>query len=302
MADSVATAAGQGAPAAGVQPGGNGAGNGAAPAGQGAQQGSPTAGSNGDGQFNWGLFPDVPVEARELVQPHLKTVQGHVTRMEQENAPYQSLRSIVQPDQVENLVGFLNQYNADPVATTIGLVQQGLQDGTITAEQIQQLAGQSGTPAAPSGAQPEAGQEEVPQWAQQLQQRLEAQEVKETQEAQARQEAELTQVMEQAKTNIRAQLTQGGIEESVVTDEMIVAAVLANNGDEQAAANSFIALRQAFLGAFTQNKTTPGKQPVVNGEVPKTPKGRGGRRGDGFDSARTGALQHLKQQQAMTGG
>ena len=225
MTDSVATAAGQGAPAAGVQAA-NAAGNGGAAAQGAAQQGSPTAGSNGDGQFNWGLFPDVPVEARELVEPHLKNVQGHITRMEQENAPYKPLTALVGPDQVENLVGFLNAYNADPAASVIGLVQQGLQDGSITAEQVAQLGqAQPGTPAAQTQAQPgaETG-EDIPQWAQQLQSRLDAQDAADQQRAQQEQEAESAQIMEQAKTNIRAQLTQGGIDASLVNDQMIVAA------------------------------------------------------------------------------
>lgn len=297
MSDSVATAAGQGAPAAGVQLGGA-AGNSAAPAGQGAaQQGSPTAGSNGDGQFNWGLFPGVPEEARELVEPHLRTVQGHVTRMEMENAPYKPLTALVGPDQVENLVGFINAYGADAPGTVLGLVQQGIQDGSITADQVAQLT--QGAPAAQTQAQPADG-EQIPQWAQELQQRLAQQDAAEQQRATQQAEAEQAQIMEQAKTNIRAQLTQGGIDESLVNDQMIVAAVIAHNGDEQAAANSFIQLRQGLLGAFTNEKTTPGKQPTQRGQVPK-PAAKPGRRGDGLAEAKSGARAFLEQRAEMAG-
>lgn len=291
MSDSVATAAGQGAPAAGAQPA-------AAGAGQGAAQGQPTAGSQGDGQFNWGLYPDVPVDQRELLQPHLQKAQGYTTQLEMQYAPYKGLTGLVQPDQVENLVGFLNGYNSDSAGTVLGMLQQEVEAGNITPEQLAQVTGQQAQ--APQGqAQPEAGQEQVPAWAQQLQQRLDAQDAQTAQEAEAAQEAELAQVMETAKTNIRGQLTQGGITDGLVTDEMIVAAVIANNGDEQAAANSFVALRNGFLGEFTNGKTAGAKAPNVQGELPATPKPGGNRRGDSFAAAKTGAKQFLEQQANM---
>jgi len=289
MADSAAPAAGQGTPAAGVQP---------AAAGQGGATSQSTAPSNGDGQFNWGLFPDVPEAQRELLQPHLRNIQGHITRMEQQNAPYQPLTQMVQPDQVENLVGFLNGYNADPVATVIGLVQQLQQEGNITAEQLQQLTGQQQVPAAQNGLAQPGQEEQVPQWAQELQQRLAQQDAEREAQAAQQQEAEMAQVMDQAKTNIRAQLTQGGIDESLVTDPMIVAAIIASDGDEQAAANMFSSLRDGFLGAFTNGKTTPGTPPAVQGQLPVTPKPTG-RRGDSFGAAKQGAKQFLAQQRQM---
>lgn len=287
MTDSTATATGQGAPTAGVQP---------AAAGQGGAQGQPTAGSNGDGQFNWGLFPDVPEAQRELVEPHLRNMQGRVTKVEQQYAPYKGLVDVVQPDQVENLIGFLNGYSSDPVATTLGMVQQAVQEGTITAEQLQELMGPTTSPQ--KGAQPDQ-EEQVPAWAQQLQQRLDQQDQKAQQEAEAAQEAELAQIMDQAKTNIRAQLTQGSIPENIVTDQMIVAAVIANDGDEQAAANMFSSMRDGFLGEFTNGKTTGGQAPTVNGKIPDTPKPSKGRKGDGFAEAKTGAKQFLQQQANM---
>lgn len=285
-----ATAPSQGAPAPGVQAG--------APA-QGGGQNQPTAGSQSDdGQFNWGLFPDVPEAQRELLQPHFQKMQGYTTQLEQRYAPYQSLISSVQPDQVENLIGFLSGYSSDPTATVLGMLQSEFQEGKITAEQLMELTGQQqGAPAPGQQAQP--GQEEqIPQWAQQLQQRLEAQDAEKAAEAEAAQEAELQQVMDQAKTNIRAQLTQGNIPENLVTDQMIVAAVIANDGDEQAAANMFSSLRDGFLGAFTQSKTADGTQPTVRGQVPQTPKNNG-RKGDGYAAAKQGAKQYLEQQRQM---
>jgi hypothetical protein len=290
MEASVATP-GQGAPAAGVQ----------APAGaQGAPQGQPTAAGKGDGAtFNWGNFPDVPAEQRELLEPHLRNVQGHVTRMEQQYAPYQGLLQAVQPDQVENLVGFLNGYSNDPVATIVGIAQQLQQEGQLTAEHLAALTGQQAQ-APQTPAQP--GQEEMPPWAQELQQKLGAFEQQQQAQQQAQIEAEQGQMLEQAKAGIRGQLATAGITEELVTDEMIVASIIANDGDEQAAANMLSQMRQNFLGAFANGKTGGPPAPNVQGEVKAPAKAGGRRRGDGFDDAKVGAKQYLEQQMAMGGG
>lgn len=288
MEASVATAAGQGAPTPAAQP---------AAAGQGQGAGSPTAGSQGDGQFNWGNFPDVPEAERAALEPHLRNVQGHVTRIEQQYAPYKGLTDAVAPEQVENVVGFLSAYNADPPGTVLGLVQQAIEDGSITAEQVQQLTGQQ-VPAGGQQAQP--GQEDMPQWARELQaenQRLQGkfsqQEAAQQQEAQAKAEADNAAALEQAKTGIRTQLTDGGISAEAVPDNIIVAAIIANNGDEAAAAQSLLTMRTALLGEFTQTKNPGGKQPKQQGKLPAQKPEGGRRRGDGFDDARKGAEQFL---------
>src|SRR5580765_8091385 len=115
------------------------------------------------------MFPDVPAEQRELLEPHLRNVQGHVTRIEQQYAPYQSLLSEVEPDQVENLIGFLNGYRNDAATTVLGLLQQGLQEGTITPEALQQVMPQQ----APQPGQQAQPGEELPPWAQQMMQQME---------------------------------------------------------------------------------------------------------------------------------
>lgn len=294
MEASVATAAGQGAPTPAAQP---------AAAGQGQGAGPPTAGSNGDAQFNWGLFPDVPEDQRQALEPHLKNVQGHVTRMEQQYAPYQPLTSILGGDQVENMVGFLNAYNSDPTATVLGMVRQAMEDGSLTAEQIGELAKDQQVPA-PGQQQAQPGQEEIPAWAREMQGRFaqmdQALEAQKAQEA----EAESAQILDQAKTGIRGQLTAGGIPENIIGDEMIVASIIAHNGDEAAAAQSLLQLRQNLLGDFTQ-KPTPasGKQPTQQGKLPQAPKKGGGRRDpDGFGQAKLGAEQFLRQQVAGASG
>src|SRR5438270_119915 len=121
MEASVAATPGQGTPPAAAQPPASGQGG----AGQ-----ESTAAGKGGGEFNWGLFPNVPENQRELLQPHLRGVLGHVTQLEQQYAPYKGLMDAVTPDQVQNLVTFLANYSSDPLATWMGLGQSLHEDGT----------------------------------------------------------------------------------------------------------------------------------------------------------------------------
>jgi hypothetical protein len=285
-------AGGQGAAGTGAQGAGASQGNGTG-------QGTPTATATADGF--WGNFPDVPEAQREILAPHLKTIEGHVTQMQQRMAPYQGVMDKVEADQVQNLIGFLDAYNSNPAATVLGLLQQEFQSGNITAEQLAELTGQQpGQQAQPGQQEGQGQQEEMPAWARQMQQQLAQYQEREQQEEAARVEQEQAQTLQTAQTNIRGQLDTQGIPAELVTDEMITAAIIANNGDEAAAANMFAALRDGFLGNFTQSRTAPGTQPRVNGQLPKPPA-KGQRKGDGFDEARTGAKQFLEQQRQMAG-
>lgn len=280
MEASVATP-GQGAPPAGTP----------APGGQGqAGQGQPTAAGKGDG-FNWGNFPDVPVEQRELLEPHLRNVQGHVTRIESQYAPYKGLMDTVAPEQVDNVLGFLQGYNENPAATILGIVQQMQQDGTLTPEQLAQL---NGAPPQTQQQQPQPGQEEMPEWAQQMQARLAQYEQRDQQQAEQQEQAEQQAILEQATTGIRGQLTTSGISPEMVSDETIVAFIIAHNGDEQAAANAISQMRQNFLADFTNNSGER-KEPTVQGQLPGQPKQSGRKDRDGFDAAKAGARQMLEQ-------
>lgn len=293
--------AGQGAPAAGAQPGS--VANNSTQPGQGGAAGQPTPQAGGQqqqGAFNWGNFPDVPEAQRELLEPHLRNIQGHVTRMEMQSAPYRGLMEAVPNDQVENLVGFINAYSNNPLGTVLGLLQQERDAGNITHEQLMEFVG--ATPAVQGQQQPAQGQQlptdQMPDWARQMQSRLDQYDQQAQQQAEAAQEAELQTVYENAVGNIRAQLTQSGIPDTVVTDQVIQAAIIASDGDEQAAVNMLTAMRDGFLGAFTNGRTANGQAPAVNGQLPQVPKPSKGR-DDGFRDARVGARQYLEQQMGM---
>lgn len=284
MEASVATAAGQGAPAPAAQP---------AAAGQGQGAGSST--TQDTGQFNWGLFPDVPEDQRPALEPHFQKQQAYITQMQQQHAPYQPLTQILAADQVNNMVGFLNAYNSDPTATVLGMVRQAVEEGSITGEQLSELSGQQ----IPANGPAQPGQEEqIPAWAREMQGRFAQMDQALTAQQEQEAEAEQAAVLDQAKTGIRTQLTSAGIPENTVSDDMVVAAIIANNGDEQAASQSLLQLRQNLLGNFTKQQTSAGgKEPTVQGKLPQAPKAKG-RKGDPFAEAKLGAEQLLKQQQA----
>ena len=109
-----------------VAPGGNGDG------GQGANAPSATADGGAGGEFNWELFPDVPEEQRPLLEPHLRNTQAHVTRLEQQYAPYKGLIDAGLPaEDVQNIINLNASFERDPVGTWIWLAQMMQQSGSM---------------------------------------------------------------------------------------------------------------------------------------------------------------------------
>lgn len=282
-------------------------------AGQAAPQPASTApaGAQGPGQGVgspndgfWGNFPDVPEGQRELLEPHLKNVQGHVTKMEQQYSPYKGLTEVVSPDQVQNLVQFLQNYSQDPVATWLGLAQSLQEEGHVgnpefNVETLQQMLQAPQQQADPN----------MPEWAQSMQQKLQAFEYAEQQrtqqsEAQAAQEEARQQeaMLQEAHQTMAQQLQQAGVPEGLVTPEQMTGALIAHEGDIPSAVGSFTGLREGFLKGFTESNGNQPPPATVRGDAPKAPKG--GLRpksGDGFRSASVGAQQFLAQGAAAAG-
>lgn len=265
--------------------------------GSGGQQAQPSGG------FNWGLFPNVPEGQRELLQPHLTNVLGHVTRMEQQYAPYKDLMGAVQPDQVSNLMQFLQNYSQDPLSTWMGLAQSLQEEGLIqnpdfSIDQLQGMIAQQ--------QQPVPGAEEMPPWAQQMSQQLQmmtqAEEARQQaeQQRQAEQESAMQeQMLTEAKSTIKEQLKAAGITEGLVTDEQIVAGLIAHNGDLNQVVQSYTGLRDGFLKGFTNANSQGPRQPTINGQPPQAPQpGLRSKSGDSFRSASQGAAQMLAQSAA----
>jgi hypothetical protein len=270
-------------------------------------QGGSTGGQGQQGSsFNWGLFPNVPENQRELLQPHLTNVLGHVTRMEQQYAPYKGLMDQVTPDQVQNLLTFLNNYSTDPVATWLGLAQSLQEEGLIQSPQfsvdaIQAMMSAQGPEMAEMG--------DVPSWAQQMMtdqqsvmQYIQQQQSAEQERAAAEEGRQQEALLTEAKGTIRENLKASGIPDELVSDEQIVAALIVHKGDISMAAQSFTGMRDGFLKDFTTANANGSRAPTVRGETPQAPKtGLRGRQGDAFRDASIGAQQFLAQNAAAEG-
>lgn len=274
--------------------------------GQGASgQGQPTGQASGSG-FNWGLFPNVPENQRELLQPHLTNVLGHVTRMEQQYAPYKGLMDAVTPDQVQGLLTFIDNYNNSPLETWMGLGQSLQQDGTIrnpnfSIEALQALVNAEQANAGAQGQMADMG--DIPPWAQAMQQSLqgltqfmESQQQAQQAQQQAEQARQNEAMLTEARGQIRAQLTAAGIPDGIISDEDITSALITHQGDMNAVVQRFTSLRDAFTGNFV-NTNANGQRPLtINGAPPKAPGGGlRAKQGDGFRSASKQAEQFLMQ-------
>jgi DNA-binding transcriptional MerR regulator len=230
-----------------------------------------------------------------------------VTRLEQQYAPYKGLTEQVTPDQVQNLLTFLNNYSTDPVATWLGLAQSLQEEGLIenpdfSVEQIQGLL-------AAQGQQPEMDMGEVPMWAQQMMQDqqgvmqyINQQQEAETQRTAAEESRQQEALLTEAKGTIRENLKASGIPEELVSDEQIVAALIVHKGDISTAAQSFTGLRDGFLKDFTTANANGSRAPTIRGGTPQAPKeGLRPRTGDAFREASVGAQQFLAQNAAAEG-
>lgn len=268
--------------------------------GQGGQQGQPTGGAADNGF--WGRFPNIPVGQRELLEPHLKEIQGYTTRLEQQYAPYKSLMDNVPADQVQNLVGFLDQWGSNPLETWMGLSQSLQQDGHITnpafsVEQLQQLVAlqqqqeqQQQTP----------GQQASDPLVQQMAARLQQLEQAEQQRVAQQEQQQQAQMLQQAHAGMAATLVQAGIPQEAITPELMNGAIIAHNGDVAAATNAMTQVREAILRGFTESNGSGSRLPSMPGGPPQAPQ-QGNLRpksGDGFREASVAAEQVLRQASA----
>lgn len=296
MEASVAAPPAQGAPAPATQPPASGQG-----------QGVPgTTGPGGSDGFNWGLFPNIPEAHRELLQPHLKDVQGHITKLEQQYAPYKDVMSAVQPDQVQDLLGFLNNYSQNPLQTWLGLAQSLKDGGHITNPEFDmdalvsymtQQVMQEPDPEMPPWAQ---------QMAQQLQQMSQAEEQRQMmaqQQTATQEQQQQQQMLAEARTAVRSQMTAAGIPTDLYSDGDLTGLFISYNGDVDQVVQRIIAQRDGLLGNFTQQNGGGRQPPTINGGVPQAPKNSSltPKRGDGFRSASMGAEQMLLQANAANG-
>jgi hypothetical protein len=270
-----------------------------APAEQGTTQpgqGQPQQGGTG---LDWGMYPNVPEEHRALLEPTLREqIQPYVTRLEQQYAPFKQFEGVT-PEDATGLLQMAQSFEQDPVGTWLHMANALNEAGhlsNVDLEVLQELAtGEfQEEPQEMEGVPPQVAQQlqSLTQWQQQQMQR-------EQQREQQRVEERQNAAYNTAVSYIRQQAEQAGFPKGSLSDEHIRAAIVVGNGNREAALKHLVDLRSQMVKGFVQTNTTQTGRPTLpNGAPPSRPERQrqGGNRSPGFDGARTGAEQFLRQQ------
>lgn len=298
-----------------------------------AAQPTPGQGSQDDGGGSdfWGMFPNVPEEMRGQLEPHLKQVQGHVTRVEQQLAQFKPiLDSGYTPDQIQGLVKFSTDFDQKPLETWLRMaaaLQEPGPDGQaiisddLDIEILAKIAmGQDLDDDEPGAVQPPVGQgqpvqpgnlpPEVVEAMQAMQTRLEAAEAavqrfeqqREADQTQAQQAAQ-TRLLNQQLGTIKQTLIDGGYPSELLEDDpetgangtqLMRAALITANGNAENAIKLLQTQRASILKGFTQD-TTGKPAPLKVDEVPRSPR-RTREPKDSWEKGRAGATKFLRSQ------
>lgn len=263
----------------------------------------------------WGRFPNVPEDQRAALEPHLKAVQGYVTRMEQAYvAPWKGYT----PAQVQGFANFARNFDAQPLQSFLGLAQHLQQSGVIHDDlDLEALAAvvQGQDPPDPAaggdpndlnaGVQPVDDWETAPQWAKDLKAREDAREQQEQQRQRAQQEAREDAVLDGQLKLIKDNLKKSGFPAQLVDskdfDKELTARLITHGGVMEAVINSLSGMRTALLqGAIPNNGNGNGNGEVTlpRGVPPGAHDTATGRRArqrpsDSFAKASAGAEQFI---------
>lgn len=272
----------------------------AAQPGQGAP---PTNGQQPTPDGFRGMFSDISDEQWPTVEPHLRNVQAHVTRLEQIAKPF--TEAGVNPDQATQLLQFAQNYSNDPVGTWLAMAatlnEAGALPEDLDFDELNSIVtGEPNPNATPEQPAPGEvpGDPNVAQLMQQVKEQGEL--IKSlvddrTQERTQRQTDQQNALLAKTVDQVKTQLKDAGVPEPA--EELIVASIIANKGQPNAVVEQLTGLKASVLQGITTNRETNGQPPrQPRGVPPTTPKPRTGGRPDAFKSAREGATQFLKQQ------
>lgn len=275
--------------------------------GQGQGAAGAQSGANGGG-FNWEMFPGVPEEQRPLLEPHLRSTMGHVTKLEQTYAPYKSVIDAgLSADDLNGLVALNQAFDKDPVGTWLSLAEnmqkQGALSDDLDLDAVKLvLEGKAELdPGTDAGeGQQVAGGEEEPQWAKEIRDQFKSQQEKEAEAEQSKTAEAQQQQLDQTLTGMKAQLKEAGYTDEQLGaegfDDLLTSAIITARGNPDEALKQIILIRNSTLKGLagkTDNSGKPEDLEMPNG-APKTPqRTRGGRE---FAKARQGAAQFLERQ------
>lgn len=250
----------------------------------------------------WGRFPNVPEEHREMLEPHLKGVQAHVTRLEQQLAPFKGMS----PQAVNGLAQFARQFDANPkqmfLTIAADLQRRGILHEALDLEALQAVI---------DGVDPdgEAVEEELPDgngdiwaeappWALELRQGLQGQQEREQQAARQKQEATEDAMLTKTLATMKAKLTEAGYPAEWMTDARLTAQLLTHGGNATAAIKDAVDGRNLMLKGLVKPK--PGDQePTMPRGVPPHKKSTAPsdalKQRDPIKAAGAGAEQYLRR-------
>lgn len=275
-------------------------------------QGAPPAGGtppDAGGGFNWGNFPGVPEDQRALLEPHLKDIQGHVTRLEQSSAPYRELADAgLDANTVKGIMALNQAFDKDPTGTWVRMGREMQQNGslpdTLDLDAVVTIL-EGKDVEEPAGGGGEGGEEEVPKWAQELKADAERRQQREDQETQTRAQQEQDQALNTAMEGMKSQLKEAGLSDDEIATINLTGPIIANQGDPDKATQEIINFWSAGRKSLTDNPTPGG-----NGEGPNMPNGapqvdsglKGTGRGSAFTEANKAAKQMLERRRATESG
>lgn len=261
-------------------------------------QGAPA--ENGSQNF-WGLFPNVPEEHRSMLEPHLRAIQGEVGRLQEAHAPFKDYN----PQEVQGLVQFDARFRSDPVGTWMDMAkmmqEQGALHEDLDLDTLAAVARGEDIPDEEDGTV-EPGIEgldpAVARHIQEMQARLDAFEERDQQRTVQQQTAVQDRLLETQKGKMKETLVKAGYPEELLTDQRIIASIIAHRGQISAATQSMMEERNAILKGFTQQKSTSDEElEVRNGgpQSPAQPRVSVRERDDPFAQAREKATSRLRR-------
>jgi hypothetical protein len=247
------------------------------------------------------MFPDVPEEQRPLLEPHLKNVQGHVTQLEQQFAPWKTLADQgVDPNELPALLGFNQRFGQAPVDTWLALAMNMQEQGVIPAHvDLEALAeaveaeGDYGGEEGEEGEEYEYGEgEEVPPYVAELQDEIEQLRTSSAQERAERERRVSDQLFNRALDNMKSQLRDAGVaDEGMPSDQFLASAMITAQGDPSKALQMVTDFRNASMKGLARKSN--GRDLDMPKGAPKSPEKEEPR--DSMAAASAAAQQMLAQ-------
>lgn len=287
------------------------------------------AGAQGSQQPNegfWNLFPNVPEEHRALLEPHVREMQTHVGRLEQQLAPFKQFSEAgLTPQAADGLIRFSADFEKDPLGMWVKMgrmLQSDFNgrgpavDPDVDIDYLEALArGQdpdAGLLAEPPGGMP--GQEvpqdpgngqvppEIAGYIQQLQSQVEALASELRNDRTQRQETVQDRMLDNQLTAMKKALTEAGWPEDLLGEQELYARLITHGGNAQAAIKSMVDVRGGLLKGFTegnQQRQQPAELNMPNGAPPAPPR-PSGRGQDSWGKATRNAQSRLTRENQAT--